>query len=364
MAPTRPGNLKRRPHAVDKARMSARPTPSCLARPPAGLVLAALALLVASAAANPPQIRPMRMGATNDNPPVRVELPAEGSAARPAASAPDRPEARPDAAEPAAAVDPLEQLRQRLAGRLARQTLNDDAASPYDLKVIARTPPLNWAYQGEAGPAAWARLRPEYRLCGNGQRQSPIDLRGGLAVDLEPVRFDYADGRFAVVDSGKTVKATLAPGNHIEIGGQRYELQHLQFNRPSEHRIDGRQFEMSAHLVHRDVQGQLAIVELLIDRGPPNPVVQTVWNNLPLEQGQEVPARATLPLQALLPEDRRYYTYMGSLTAPPCTEGVRWVVMRQPVSLSPAQIELFARIYPMNARPVQQLAGRRILQSQ
>jgi carbonic anhydrase len=105
-------------------------------------------------------------------------------------------------------------------------------------------------------------------------------------------------------------------------------------------------------------------VELLIDRGPANPVVQTVWNNLPLEQGQEVPARVSLPLPALLPEDRRYFTYMGSLTTPPCTEGVRWVVMRQPVSLSAEQIELFARIYPLNARPVQQLAGRRILQSQ
>jgi carbonic anhydrase len=358
-------------------------------------VLGLLALLAASAAANPPpQIRPMRLGSSAETTAVRVELPAEAAASGTAGRAAPRPDPRAAAAPvpapgaAAAAEDPLEQLRQRLAGRLARQTLHDEAASPYDLKVVARTtplaaappsarsaaraarpaapppPPPEWAYKGEGAPPSWARLKPEYRLCGSGQRQSPIDIRGGLAVDLEPVNFAYADSRFGVLDSGKTVKAGIAPGNHIEIGGQRFELQHLQFNRPSEHRIDGRQFEMSAHLVHRDAQGQLAIVELLIDRGPANPVVQTVWNNLPLEQGQEVPARVSLPLPALLPEDRRYFTYMGSLTTPPCTEGVRWVVMRQPVSLSAEQIELFARIYPLNARPVQQLAGRRILQSQ
>jgi carbonic anhydrase len=191
-----------------------------------------------------------------------------------------------------------------------------------------------------------------------------VDIRGGLAVDLEPVKFAYTDSRFGVIDTGRTVQANIAAGSHIEIGGQRFELQHIQFRRPSEERIDGRQFEMSAHLVHRDAEGKLAVVALLIDRGPAHPVVQTVWNSLPLEQGEEVPARAALGLPMLLPDDRRYYTYMGSLTTPPCSEDVRWIVMRQPVTMSAEQIELFARIYPMNARPIQQLAGRRILQSQ
>lgn len=355
------------------------------------LVVAALLAATAGAAANPPQIKPMRMGSGGETRAVRVDMTgAEGPAAAPrAAERPGSAAAGEPEATPAAAVDPLEGLRQRLAGRLARQTLHDEAASPYDLKVVARTQPapaapsarsaarsarppapatppapVQWGYQGDGGPAAWARLRPEFNLCGKGQRQSPVDIRGGLAVDLEPVQFGYADTRFAVIDNGHTVQANIAPGSHIEIGGQRFELLNLHFHRPSEERIDGRQFEMSVHLVHRDAQGQLAVVALLIDRGPAHPVVQTVWNNLPLEQGQEVPARVALPLQALLPEDRRYYTYMGSLTTPPCTEGVRWVVMRQPVSMSAEQIELFARIYPMNARPLQQLAGRRILQSQ
>ena len=137
----------------------------------------------------------------------------------------------------------------------------------------------------------------------------------------------------------------------------------FHFHRPSEERIDGRQFEMSLHLVHKDAQGRLAVVALLFDRGPPQPVVQQVWNHLPLERHQETGARVTLDLEALLPTDRRYYTYMGSLTTPPCSEGVQWVVMRHPVTLAPEQIDLFARIYPMNARPLQAIGNRRIMQS-
>jgi carbonic anhydrase len=361
--------------------MSERALPPWTLRPGRAGVLAALVLLVAGAAANPPQPQPTRQGGAS-------ETTAPGA----------RAAARPDPKTASAGDESLEQLRQRLAGRLTGQSVRSDTKGPYGLKVVARTDPpaaappsarivapaarpaapppptpapatpitlaAEWAYQGDGAPAAWSRLKPEYKLCGNGQRQSPIDIRGGLAVDLEPVVFAWGDSRFGVIDSGRTVQANFAPGSHVEIGGRRFELLHLHFNRPSEHRIDGRQFEMSAHLVHRDAQGNLAIVALLFDRGPANAVVQTVWNNLPLEQGQEVPARAALPLQDLLPDDRRYFTYMGSLTTPPCTEGVRWVVMRQPVTLSAEQIELFARIYPMNARPVQQMAGRRILQSQ
>ncbi len=221
-----------------------------------------------------------------------------------------------------------------------------------------------WAYEGAGGPAAWATLKPEYAACAQGQRQSPIDLAGGLAVDLEPVRFHYKPSGFAVVDTGRTVQATLAPGNHIEVGGRRFELKRVQFHRPSEHRIDGRLFEMSAHLVHEDAQGRAAVVALLLDKGPAHPVVQAVWNHLPLEKHEENAARVMLDAGALLPADRRYYTYMGSLTAPPCTEGVLWVVMRTPISVSADQVELFARIYPMNARPLQAGGGRRILQSQ
>jgi carbonic anhydrase len=222
----------------------------------------------------------------------------------------------------------------------------------------------HWGYQGGSGPEAWGALKPEFSLCKTGQRQSPIDIRAGLAVDLEPVAFDYQASKFAVLDNGHTVQVDMARGNSIDVGGKRFELQQFHFHRPSEERIDGRQFEMSLHLVHKDEQGRLAVVALLFDKGPVHPVLQQVWSNLPLERGESNPARAPLDLAALLPADRRYYTYMGSLTTPPCSEGVQWIVMRQPVTLAPEQIEIFSRLYPMNARPLQSASGRRILQSQ
>ena len=221
----------------------------------------------------------------------------------------------------------------------------------------------HWEYRGAAGPATWGDLKPEFALCNSGQRQSPIDIRGGLAVDLDPVRFDYQASKFAVLDNGHTVQVNVAPGNSIDVGGRRYELQQFHFHRPSEERIDGRQFEMSLHLVHKDDQGRLAVVALLFDTGPAHPVLQKVWNNLPLERNEEAAARTPLELVDLLPVDRRYYTYMGSLTTPPCSEGVQWIVMRQPMTLTADQIDVFARIYPMNARPLQAASGRRILQS-
>jgi carbonic anhydrase len=166
-----------------------------------------------------------------------------------------------------------------------------------------------------------------------------------------------------VIDNGHTVQVNLPPGNAIEVGGRRYELVQFHFHRPSEERIDGRQFEMSLHLVHKDPTGRLAVVGVLLGKGPAHPAVQTVWNNLPLEQNEEAPARAQIDPGHLLPEDRRYYTYMGSLTTPPCSEGVLWMVMQQPVTVSAEQIDVFARLYAMNARPLQQASGHLIKQS-
>lgn len=221
----------------------------------------------------------------------------------------------------------------------------------------------HWSYQGDAGPAAWASLKPEFASCGNGQRQSPIDIRDGIKVELDAVQYDYRPSRFTVIDNGHTVQVNVAPGNSIEVTGRRYELLQFHFHRPSEERINGRQFDMVAHLVHKDPQGRLAVVAVLLQQGRQHPLVQLVWNSLPLEQQEETPAPAPLDLNMLLPEDRRYYTYMGSLTTPPCSEGVLWMVLKQPAQLSAEQVAVFARLYPMNARPIQQAGGRIIKES-
>lgn len=287
-------------------------------------------------------------------------------------------------------VDPMQELRQRLAAKLGAAKAADagseqamristrpdggvrpgQADAPRAAAPAATTPKTgaqhrggHWSYDGASGPQAWARLKPEFAKCGSGSRQSPIDIRDGIRVDLDPVRFDYQPSAFSVLDNGHTVQVNVAPGNSIEVMGRRFELMQFHFHRPSEERIDGRAFDMVVHLVHKGADGRLAVVAVLLERGSAQPQVQAVWNNLPLECGDEVSASAAIDLAGLLPEDRRYFVYMGSLTTPPCSEGVLWMVMQQPVGISAQQIDIFARLYPMNARPIQQASGRLIKQS-
>ena len=238
------------------------------------------------------------------------------------------------------------------------------AAKPAAPKPAAKgARAAHWSYDGDGGPEAWHQLKPEFAKCGSGTRQSPIDIRDGIRVDMDPVQFDYRPVAFRVIDNGHTVQVNVAGGNFIDVMGRRFELQQFHFHRPSEERIEGKQFDMVAHLVHKDLEGRLAVVAVLLERGGAHALVQTVWNNLPLEKGEELTARATLDLNHLLPKDPRYFAYMGSLTTPPCSEGVLWMVMQQPVTVSAEQIDVFARLYPMNARPLQQASGRLIKQS-
>lgn len=273
-------------------------------------------------------------------------------------------------------ADAIERVRQRLAERLHAKPVSPQAV--YDVKVTGRqaaatrprrpaampvdvepaAEPAHWAYEGPNGPAAWSTLRPEFSLCGRGTRQSPIDIRDELRVQLEPVRFDYRASGFSVVDNGHTVMVNVDQGNAIEVMGRRYELQQFHFHRPSEERLNGRLYDMNVHLVHVDAEGRQAVVAVLLERGSVQPVVQTVWNNLPLEKHETQRALQMLDPAGLLPAERQYYTYMGSMTTPPCYEGVLWMVMRQPVALSDAQLKIFSRLYPMNARPLQSAAGR------
>ncbi|RZJ11419.1 MAG: carbonic anhydrase family protein [Rubrivivax sp.] len=271
------------------------------------------------------------------------------------------------------AKEPVEALRQRLAERLTTPAEGSAVAKPGRGGKPARpeagkaAKSVHWGYAGDIGPDRWAELVPENKLCAVGTRQSPIDIREGIAVDLEKIAFDYRASGFSVLDNGHTVQVNMAAGNTVTVMGKRYELVQFHFHLPSEERVNGRQFNMVAHLVHKDAQGRLAVVAVLLERGPdnkPQPLIQTVWANLPLEKGEALQAQAQIDLNQLLPADRGYYTYMGSLTTPPCSEGVLWMVMRQPVQLTAQQIAVFARLYPMNARPLQAGSGRLIKESQ
>ncbi len=221
----------------------------------------------------------------------------------------------------------------------------------------------HWSYAGAGGPQEWHRLQPEFAKCGIGTRQSPIDIRDGLAVQMDPIRFDYRPSDFRVIDNGHTVQVNLAPGNFMEVEGRRYALRQFHFHQPSEERVGGQKFDMDVHLVHEDERGRLAVVAVLLQRGAAHPVVQAVWNSLPLEKQEEQPGRGALDLLQLLPAGRGYFMYMGSLTTPPCNEGVLWLVLKQPVTLSEEQVAIFSRLYPMNARPLQPSGGRIIKES-
>lgn len=222
---------------------------------------------------------------------------------------------------------------------------------------------VHWSYEGEGGPMNWGKLNPANAKCDSGERQSPIDIRDGIRVALDPLNFDYKDSRFSVLDNGHTIQTTLSPGNYINVSGRNYELLQFHFHRPSEERINGKGFEMVLHLVHKDSDGKLAVVALLMQRGKANNLVQSVWNNLPLEKNEVVNALSSMDLSQILPARREYFTYMGSLTTPPCSEGVLWLVLKEPIEISSEQIAIFSRLYPMNARPIQNSSGRLIKES-
>ena len=218
----------------------------------------------------------------------------------------------------------------------------------------------HWAYQGNTGPSHWASLSPDFSTCKLGGLQSPIDIRGAKAADLPAIRFDYKPSPLKIVDNGHTIQVNYAPGSSIEVGAARYELVQFHFHRPSEERINGKAHAMDAHLVHRNSAGELAVVAVLLDKGQDNPTLRAVWSNLPKQKEKEVAAPATIDAAALLPADKGYYTFQGSLTTPPCSEGVRWFVLKTPMTLAANELTAFAKLYPMNARPTQPLNGRAV----
>ncbi len=286
--------------------------------------------------------------------------------------------AAPEAKEPADKKSPKESAKAKTDDGHAAETVKAVASGMQAANAKSRTTSkkaknsahkdshaehAHWSYRGATGPDEWANLDPANRLCRSGQRQSPINIEGGVRLDLEPIMFNYLPAGFQVVDNGHTIQAVV-PGNSFTLAGKTYRLLQLHFHRPSEERINGRASAMVAHLVHQSPEGDLAVVAVLLDEGQDNAVIQQFWNNLPLEKNRpEAPSDATVDLNKLLPKDQRYYTYMGSLTTPPCTEGILWLVMKESVSISADQIDIFARLYANNSRPIQSPAGRFIKES-
>jgi carbonic anhydrase len=223
----------------------------------------------------------------------------------------------------------------------------------------------HWSYEGAEGPDHWGDLSASFDACKTGKEQSPINIGKMEKVSLPAIQFDYKASPLAVVDNGHTIQVNYAPGSSIEVGGHRYELKQFHFHHPSENEVAGKPLPLELHLVHADADGKLAVVGVLISTGAKgNSTLQSVWDNLPKDKNNEAkPSGVTINAADLLPKEHAYYTFPGSLTTPPCSEGVTWLLLKAHGEVSAAQLNVFAKLYPHNARPVQQQNARVVRES-
>ncbi len=222
----------------------------------------------------------------------------------------------------------------------------------------------HWSYDGDEGPSHWGDINPEFAPCKTGHHQSPIDIGNPQKADLPPIRFDYKPTPLHIIDNGHTIMINYAPGSSIRVGDKQYELKQFHFHRPSEEKVNGKTYDMVAHLVHADPDGNLAVVAVLLEEGKNNPLIRELWNDLPKEKEKEqVLDTVTINVENLLPADPGYYTFSGSLTTPPCSENVTWLVLKHTVAITAEEIGQFSKLYRHDARPTQPLYDRVVLES-
>ena len=222
----------------------------------------------------------------------------------------------------------------------------------------------HWGYQGDGGPEHWGDLKATFKACSAGRRQSPINLEATEPAHLMPLSIHYKVSLIDLVNNGHTVQANYGAGSYITLGNERYDLLQFHFHTPSEHRVADRSFPMEIHFVHRNKRGQLAVIGILVAPGDYNLAAREIWDRLPTQaHTKSANTRALINARDLLPEDTRHFRYSGSLTTPPCSENVNWLVLQTPVRFSEGQIAKLHRIIGMNARPAQARNSRYLLQS-
>jgi carbonic anhydrase len=238
--------------------------------------------------------------------------------------------------------------------------------APAGLRAQWKTP---WSYEGATGAAHWGDLDPAYAACNSGKEQSPIDIRNAEKADLPALQFEYISSPLKyLINNGYTIRVNYhdAPGSgsFLIARGKRYHLTQFHFHRPSEEYIHGKPYDMVVHLMHESSDGKIAGVAVLLKTGSANATMRKIWDHMPMSKGNEEEiAGVEIDPAGLLPRDLAYYAYMGSLTAPPCTEGVAWFVLKTPMNVSEEQINAFAKLYQHDVRPLQPLNGRVVKQT-
>ena len=236
------------------------------------------------------------------------------------------------------------------------------AVAAMTVSAMAHGEGAHWGYSGEAGPENWGKLDDSYVACESGRNQSPIDLTDFVEADLQPVDFAYKPGTTDILNNGHAIQVNYIPGSTITVDGHVFELKQFHFHAPSENTINGKHFPLESHLVHADKDGNLAMVAVMFEMGRNNALLSPLWMKMPDNAGDKNALPKPYDVSAMLPSDRDYYRFDGSLTAPPCSEGVLWFVLKQSAIASKPQIDRFTKVmgHPNN-RPVQPANEREVL---
>jgi carbonic anhydrase len=221
----------------------------------------------------------------------------------------------------------------------------------------------HWSYEGHAGPARWGKLGAVDKVCGIGNQQSPIDIVASTKADLPKLDIAWGGTVDTILNNGHTIQVNAGEGSTLTVGSEKYKLVQFHFHRPSEHKIDGKSFAMEVHFVHATASGGLGVVGVLMTAGQPNATFSKIVAAMPVKAGPPVKADTAIDPNGLLPAGRSYYSYEGSLTTPPCSETVSWMLLTDPIEVAEADIAAFAKLYAMNARPAQKTNRRYVLKS-
>lgn len=237
-----------------------------------------------------------------------------------------------------------------------KSTDKDAEAKEDPAKKDDKAHSVQWGYEGDKGPEHWGDAFP---VCGKGKKQSPLNIIGPFEKSKETLSVDYKEGPLKMLNNGHTIQVNIEPGSSLTVGKESFDLLQFHFHRPSEEQVEGKNASMVAHFVHKSKEGKLAVIGVLLNEGKDSAAIKTLWANLPPKEGEEfLPAKVTFNPASMLPKEMGFYNYEGSLTTPPCTEGVQFYILKTPVDISKQQMAKFP--FKLNARPVQSLNGRKI----
>jgi carbonic anhydrase len=231
--------------------------------------------------------------------------------------------------------------------------------------LMANADTSHWGYTGHEGPANWGDLDEKYTMCKVGSSQSPINIKKDVTIDtndLKPIAFNYATGASEVINNGHTIQVNIKEGSSITVDGIEFALKQFHFHTPSENQIEGKNFPLEAHFVHASKDGQLAVVAVMYEDGAENPIIKKIWEKMPHKASEKNSCGlSSKVINDMLPKEKDYYRFNGSLTTPPCSEGVRWLVMKNYSNISAAQTKEFLELFHhANNRPVQPINARQV----